>query len=190
MKRKLMIDMDDVICSGGFLKLVNQFLGTNYTEKDVPGYYVQSLIPDEKKEEYLDFFMQKNMYDYCDLHPFAVEIIKELNEEFEAFIGTSYIIPKREAESGIILYHKHNYLQENLPFINPLNYVFVGNKDILNCYVKIDDKLENLKNAKRKLLYTAYHNKYIDDNYLENNNIERVDNWPAIRQKLLTKIKK
>ena len=31
--KKIMIDMDDVICGGGFLKLVNDFLGTNYKEE-------------------------------------------------------------------------------------------------------------------------------------------------------------
>ena len=29
--KKIMVDMDDVICDGGFLSLVNEFLGkTNY----------------------------------------------------------------------------------------------------------------------------------------------------------------
>ena len=32
--KKIMIDMDDVICGGGFLKLVNDFLGTDYKEED------------------------------------------------------------------------------------------------------------------------------------------------------------
>lgn len=35
--KKIMIDMDDVICDGGFLSLINQFLKANYTVEDVKG---------------------------------------------------------------------------------------------------------------------------------------------------------
>lgn len=46
--KKIMIDMDDVICDGGFLSLVNQFLGTNYKKEDIKTYYIQDLIPKER----------------------------------------------------------------------------------------------------------------------------------------------
>ena len=39
--KKIMIDMDDVICGGGFLALVNEFLGTAYREEDIKrGFHV------------------------------------------------------------------------------------------------------------------------------------------------------
>ena len=28
--KKLIIDMDDVLCGKGFIRMVNEFLGTNY----------------------------------------------------------------------------------------------------------------------------------------------------------------
>ena len=46
--KKIMIDMDDVICDGGFLSLVNQFLGTSYQKEDIKTYYIQDLIPKER----------------------------------------------------------------------------------------------------------------------------------------------
>ena len=48
--KKIMIDMDDVICDGGFLSLVNQFLNTNYKKEDIKTYYIQDLIPKERYE--------------------------------------------------------------------------------------------------------------------------------------------
>ena len=32
--KKLIIDMDDVLCGKGFIRMVNEFLGTNYQEED------------------------------------------------------------------------------------------------------------------------------------------------------------
>ncbi len=187
MKKKIMVDMDDVMCGGGFLGLINEFLGTNYTEEDVEGYYMQNLMPEDKRELFLDYLLQKNFYDYCHIYPHSQKVLKELQEEYEVFIGTAYILAKREKESGVILLNKYNFLQEHFPFINPENYVFVCNKEILSCYAKIDDRLENLKRAKRKLLYTAYHNKDLESDYLENQGIERVDNWLEVKSKLLKK---
>ena len=60
--KKLMIDMDDVICDGGFLTLVNQFLNTNYKIEDVKAYYIQDLIPKERMSEWARFFQGKNIY--------------------------------------------------------------------------------------------------------------------------------
>ncbi len=185
MKKKIMVDMDDVMCGGGFLGLINEFLGTNYTEDDIVGYYMQNLIPPEKQAEFLDYLMAKNFYDYCHIYPNAQAVLKELQTQYEVFIGTSYVIPDRERESGIILWHKYNFLQEHFPFLNPQNYVFVGNKDILACYAKIDDRLKHLKNARRKLLYTAYHNKHLEDDYLQEQGVERVDDWMHVKTKLL-----
>lgn len=34
MKKRIMVDMDDVITTGGFLHLVNEYLKANYKEDD------------------------------------------------------------------------------------------------------------------------------------------------------------
>ena len=36
---RLMIDMDDVLVEGGFLYLINEFLGTSYKESDFKDTY-------------------------------------------------------------------------------------------------------------------------------------------------------
>ena len=45
MKKTMLVDLDYVICHPGFLKIVNDFLGTNYVEDDFE--YFFSIIPDE-----------------------------------------------------------------------------------------------------------------------------------------------
>ena len=33
--KKIMIDLDDTICTGGYLEVLNEYLGTNYTYDDL-----------------------------------------------------------------------------------------------------------------------------------------------------------
>ena len=54
--------MDDVICAGGFLYQLNKFLKTNYSEDDMTSYYMQELIPEEKKDEWNKYIAEQNIY--------------------------------------------------------------------------------------------------------------------------------
>ena len=54
--------MDDVICGKGFLRLVNSFLNTDYKEEEIKQYYIQDLIPQERRKEYREYFCTQNIY--------------------------------------------------------------------------------------------------------------------------------
>ena len=179
MRRSIMVDMDEVITEGGFLYLINEYLGTNYTKEDVEGYYMQDLVPD--KDEFFKYFISKNMYDYGILLPNVKDVLEELQKYYDIYIGTSYIIPELPRESSMILKYKHEFLYDNLPFIKSENYIFITNKSLLDCDIKIDDKLDNLKNAKIKLLFESYHNKGLSDDYLKSVGVVRVHNWLEIK---------
>ncbi len=179
MRRSIMVDMDEVITEGGFLYLINEYLGTNYTKEDVGGYYMQDLVPD--KDKFFKYFISKNMYDYNILLPNVKEVLEELQKYYDIYIGTSYIIPELPRESSMILKYKHEFLYDNLPFIKPENYIFITNKSLLGCDIKIDDKLDNLKNAKIKLLFDSYHNKNLSDDYLKSVGVIRVHSWLEIK---------
>lgn len=84
------------------------------------------------------------------------------------------------------LRNKFKYLRENLPFISPNQYIFTTNKEIIDCDIKIDDRLSNLSGkADKKLLFTAYHNKEITKQELDKQNIIRVDSWKQIKDILI-----
>ena len=55
----------------------------------------------------------------------------------------------------------------------------------MNFDIRIDDKLDNLNGAEIKLMFTAWHNRDMDDDYLKNNNVIRVNNWCDIEKILL-----
>lgn len=183
---RIMIDMDDVICDGGFLALVNQFLNANYKKDDIKTYYIQDLIPKERYPEWTEFFNKENVYDYVDFLPDAYEVMKKLSKKYELYICSSYIFRDNEEYSAKNLMNKFEWLYENIPFILPENYIFASNKEIINCQIKIDDKLSNLSgNANKKLLFTAYHNKNITKEELEKNGVKRVNGWKEIENILL-----
>lgn len=183
MKKSIMVDMDEVITEGGFLHLINEFEGTNYTTEDVNGYYMQDLVSD--KEAFFKYFITKNQYDYGVLIPNVVEVLKVLKEYYDIYICSAYIIKDIPKESGVLLLQKHNYLCEKLPFIPVDNFAFINNKSIINCNIKIDDKLENLENADIKILFTSYHNKDYDDEFLRSKGVIRANNWLDIKKFLL-----
>lgn len=184
--KKIMIDMDDVICDGGFLSLVNQFLKANYTLKDVKSYYIQDLIHKEQYKEWSEFFNTKNVYDYVKFLPNTYEVMEKLSKKYELYITTAYIFRDNEEYSANNLKNKFEWLSKNLPFISPDNYIFTTNKEIINCDIKIDDKLSNLSgNAQMKMLFTAYHNKELTDKELEKNGVIRVNGWKDIEKILL-----
>lgn len=184
--KKIMIDMDDVICGGGMLTIVNNFLESNYTETEIKDYYIQDLIPEERKKEWCEYFKENNFYKFAKLNENAVDVLQKLNQKYEIYIGTAYIFKDFLLYSGQNLKNKFEYLQEKLPFIKAEQYVFFTNKEILNCEIKIDDKISNLKgNCEMKLLFTAYHNIDVEKEVLEKEGLIRVDGWNDIKNILL-----
>lgn len=184
--KKVMIDLDDVICSDGFLGLVNKFLNTNYIREEIQGYYIQDLIPNDKMNEWIKYFSDNNTYDYSELLPDAYEVIKKLNLKYDVYIASAYVYRDDNSISGKPLNDKFNYLYKNLPFLKPEKFIFINNKEILHCEIKIDDKLENLKgNAEMKLLFSTFYNNNITDEELKKENTIRVNNWKEIEKILL-----
>lgn len=185
--KTLMIDMDDVICEGGFIYHLNKFLGTNYTTKDMKGYYLQDLVPEEKILEWNEYICNQNLY--ADGNVFikdSLETIKELSKQYEIYIVTAFIFRETPLGSGKHLYNKFECLCKNMPFLHPSRFVFCDQKQIIKCDIKIDDKLSNiLENANTKLLFNAYHNRDISNEELEKLGVKRVCTWREIGALLL-----
>ncbi len=177
--KSIMVDMDDCITEGGYLYLINQYFKTNHKKEETSDFYMYDFIPD--KEGFFNYFINNNLYDYSNLIPNTIEVLKYLNEKYKVYIGTAYIYNVIPELSGKIALYKHNYLIEKLPFIDPHNFIFINDKELLNCDIKIDDKIENLKNAKIKILFSAYHNKNLTKDFLQKNGIIRANNWLEIK---------
>lgn len=185
--KKIMIDLDDTIVEGGYLNALNQYMGTNYTYQDTTDYFVESLLPPDKVDDYLEYFYSNiNVYDYIKIKDRAIEVIEKLSHKYEIFIVSAYLDKRKPEASGIVTNHKHMWLINNLPFLDPKNFIFTSRKDLIDCDIKIDDKVGNLKGlGKLKLLVDGYHNHKYSDKELKEKGIIRVNNWSDIEKILL-----
>lgn len=180
--KKLMIDLDETICTGGYLQAVNEYLKTNYKEEDIDSYYVEDVMDDEEKERFLDYFYKNvNIYKTIALIPDSLRVIEKLAKHYDIYIATAFVDKRRVKESGVMAMQKYQWILENMPYIDPRKIILTGSKNLVMCDVKIDDKVSNLKGfGELKLLLDQPHNQKYSYEELEKRRIRRVYNWNQI----------
>ncbi len=185
--KSIMVDMDDVLTYGNFAKILEDYLGYKPDYDKIKSYYIQDILGDKKSDFFIKF-KDMDMYETASLLPDCYDILKELSKYYKIYICTDYIWREIAAYAGNNLKNKYNFLYKQLDFINPRNYIFTVDKSVVNCDIKIDDKIENIEGAETKLLFTAWHNQDISDEELKNQNIIRVNNWKEIGKILLNNL--
>lgn len=185
--KKIMIDLDETICSPSYLKAVNKYLNTNYKYEDIKTYFVEDIIEEDKKQDFLDYFYRNvNVYDEAMILPDALGVIEKLSHFYEIYIVSAFVDKRRIKESGIMAKYKYEWILKNMPFIDPKKIVLTGSKDIIMCDIKIDDKVGNLKGyGETKLLMDQLHNQKYSFEELTNLNIKRVYDWQQVEAILL-----
>lgn len=185
--KKIMIDLDETICSPSYLKEVNKYLNTNYKYEDIKTYFVEDIIEEDKKQDFLDYFYRNvNVYDEAMILPDALGVIERLSHFYEIYIVSAFVDKRRIKESGIMAKYKYEWILKNMPFIDPKKIILTGSKDIIMCDIKIDDKVSNLKGyGKTKLLMDQLHNQKYSFEELTNLNIKRVYDWQQVESILL-----
>lgn len=184
--KTIMVDMDDVITYGNFAKILEDYLGYKPDYDNITNYYIQDILED-KKDDFFSKFKDIDMYENATLLPDCYDTLKKLSKYYKIYICTDYIWREIVEYAGNNLRNKYRFLYDKLDFIEPKNFIFVGDKSIVNCDIKIDDKINNIQGAKTKLLFTAWHNKNLGENELKKQNIMRVNNWKDIKNILLNK---
>ena len=189
MKKKLLLDVDDVICVPDYLYLTNKYLNTNYTFDNINTYYMEDLIDDQELKDGLNkLFLTSNMYEHATLKENALEIIKELSLIYDIYICSAAVPRNFKELAGNGFKNKYDYLIKTLPFLDPRKFIFTNEKSMIKADIQIDDKITNLQgDALLKLLFTSYHNKNISQDELDKDNIIRVDNWEEIGKVLIKK---
>ena len=185
--KKIMIDLDETICSPSYLKEVNKYLNTNYKYEDIKTYFVEDIIEEDKKQDFLDYFYRNvNVYDEAMILPDALGVIEKLSHFYEIYIVSAFVDKRRIKESSIMAKYKYEWILKNMPFIDPKKIILTGSKDIIMCDIKIDDKVSNLKGyGKTKLLMDQLHNQKYSFEELTNLNIKRVYDWQQVESILL-----
>lgn len=177
--KTIMVDMDDVLTYGNFSKILEDYLGYKPDYDNIKTYYIQDILGN-KKDDFFSKFKDMDMYENAVLLPDCYDVLKELSKHYKIYICTDYIWREIIEYAGNNLKNKYNFLYEKLDFISPNNFIFTADKTIVNCDIKIDDKINNIQGAETKLLFTAWHNKDLSDKELKEQGIIRVNNWKEI----------
>ncbi|MBE6158548.1 MAG: hypothetical protein E7159_01830 [Firmicutes bacterium] len=179
--KKILIDVDEVICNTTFLYYMNEFLGTDYKLDDFKTYYIDDVIPDEKKEDFYNFYISHDIYEKAELIDGSLEGLEKLTHDYDVYLYSSCIMFNKEKESGKLFMDKYNFIMNKLPFIKPENVIFTNTKNMIVGDIQIDDRLKNLMGpTDTKILFTAYHNKDITEEELKEKNVIRANNWKEL----------
>lgn len=188
MRKSIMIDMDEVIVSHRFNEFLEEFLG-NVDYELLNSNYRQDLISG-REEEFKNIYQDKNLYKNNNnefIKPFSncVDVIKKLNEVYDVYIVTSYVWKKDIFNASTNLKNKNEYLEYFFPFLDNNNFIYISNKSLIRFDIGIDDRLKNMSNCDKKLLFTEFRNKNVTSEELNSNNGIRVNNWKEIEEILL-----
>ncbi|GAB4034241.1 5' nucleotidase, NT5C type [Spirosoma jeollabukense] len=175
MKKRIAIDMDDVMADthAKFIKL--------YLEGDMPRYTLEEL-----KEKSFHELFDENEYQLISERVYepgffrdikvmegAQDVIADLMKTYDVFVASA------AQEFPNSLREKWDWLQEHFPAISWRNYIFLGDKSVLNTDFLIDDLPRNLRTFQGKgLLFDALHNR-------DDNEFQRAKSWQDIATILL-----
>ncbi len=179
--KTIMIDMDNVITNNNFTLLLEEFLNQKLDFNNINVKYRQDLIIG-REEEFKALYQNKNIYDNAPLLDGCFEVLKKLNKKYDIYIVTSYIWKKDVINPSENLKNKFNYLQEKLPFISPNKFIFTQDKKLMHFDIAIDDRLSGLENCDIKILFNSWSNKSLDDEFLKESDVIRVNGWYDIEK--------
>ena len=186
--KKAIIDVDDVLALDAFLNALNDFNKSNFKYEDVKGYYVESLIPEEKIASFRKFMREIDIYKYARVAPYSKEVLMQMMlEGYDIYPTSKYYSDIDKIIIPELIPYKCEFLQRNYPFIPTKNYIFINDKLMMDADLRIDDSISNLGGNGINLLFSAYHNKNIENEELENKQILRVSDWNDIGNKVLKK---
>ena len=101
--QKIMIDLDETICSPTYLEEVNKYMKMDYQYTDIDTYFVEDIIPPLEREKFLDYFYENaNVYDHAYVFPEAIEVIRDLCQVYDVYIVSAFVDKRRPKESSKI----------------------------------------------------------------------------------------
>ncbi|MBL0188766.1 MAG: 5'-3'-deoxyribonucleotidase [Candidatus Obscuribacter sp.] len=169
---RIAVDMDEVIADalGEHIDRYNKNFNARVQRDDLIGRSLRQFVPAtvacdvEKLVHTEDFFADLAVF------PHAYDVLLKLSYENEIFIATAAM------EVPLSFDAKYKWLLKHFPFISPMNFVFCGDKSILNADYLIDDNARHFERFNGTgILFDAPHNQHVTG-------YRRVKNWLEVAE--------
>ncbi|WP_097124954.1 5' nucleotidase, NT5C type [Spirosoma fluviale] len=175
MKKRIAIDMDDVMADthAKFIKLYLEGEMPRYTLEELKEKSFHELFDEHEYKAISERVYEPGFFRDIPVMEGAKEVISALMEKYDVFVASA------AQEFPNSLREKWDWLQEHFPGISWHNYIFLGDKSVLNTDYLIDDLPRNLRTFQGEgLLFDALHNR-------EDTEFKRVKTWQNIADHLL-----
>ncbi len=175
MKQRIAIDMDDVMADthAKFVRLYLEGEMPRYTLDELQEKSFHELFDEDEYRAISQRVYEPGFFRDIPVMEGAQDVMADLMQRYEIFVATA------AQEFPNSLREKWDWLHEYFPAISWRNYVFMGDKSILNTAYLIDDMPRNLRTFQGEgLLFDALHNR-------EDTGFRRVKSWQDIAKVLL-----
>ena len=167
--------MDDVMADthAKFIKLYLQGEMPRYTLDELKEKSFHELFDENEYKAISKQVYEPGFFRDISVMEGAQDVIADLMQKYDVFIASA------AQEFPNSLREKWDWLQEHFPAISWRNYIFLGDKSVLNTAYLIDDLPRNLRTFQGEgLLFHALHNR-------DDNEFRRVKSWQEIAKILL-----
>ncbi|MBX9721032.1 MAG: hypothetical protein K2X81_06545 [Candidatus Obscuribacterales bacterium] len=164
---RIAVDMDEVMADalGEHIHRYNKAFGTQIERAHLHGKHLKEVIPAEHHRASHEIVHCEDFFAKLKVMDGAQEALEAMSKEHEIYIVTAAM------EVPASLAPKYVWLQEHFPFISSMNYVFCGNKHVVQADYLIDDNARHFKLfGGEGILFDAPHNKKVTG-------YKRVHNW-------------
>ncbi|RHW35773.1 5'-3'-deoxyribonucleotidase [Lysinibacillus yapensis] len=169
--KSIAVDMDQVLADflGKASKAFKERYNISIPREEFNVMKLEAQYPELAKEFFLminepDFFRDFELED-----PYAVPVLKELNEHYEIYIATAAMDVPGSFTA------KYEWLMEHFPFLDPQYFIYCGDKKVVKADYLIDDNIKQLRSFTGEgILYSQPYNLHCDE-------FKRVHNWQEIR---------
>ncbi|WP_197076675.1 5' nucleotidase, NT5C type [Hymenobacter terrenus] len=174
-KKRLAVDMDEVIADA--ISRFQEWYGRDFqlelTREAMHGKRLVDAVAPEHQAALRAYPSTEGFFRDLPVIKDSQEVLAELAQRYELFITTAAM----EFPGSFL--DKYNWLQQHFPFISWRNFVFCGDKSILNADYLIDDNAYNFDGFRGEgLLFDAPHN-------VHETRFRRVHNWREVADILL-----
>ena len=175
MKQRIAIDMDDVMADthAKFIRLYLAGKMPRYTLEELKEKSFHELFDEDEYRAISRQVYEPGFFADIAVMEGAQDVIADLMQHYDVFVASA------AQEFPNSLREKWDWLQLHFPAISWRNYIFMGDKSVLNTAYLIDDMPRNLRTFQGEgLLFDALHNR-------DDTEFKRVKSWQDVAKVLL-----